>query len=239
MPHAFLLRIAGDSVPVERILLARRELHLQPERRFRLWRLPVGIQDRVPAADNLAGGDLSGRDSGGSDHIGAEDVVVLDVELEVDDGVSQGDVEPLVPVRVLGVLDHARAGDGGLRDVDGDVRVAGDDPRVVVDLPVGAAAFGVAVIAGRGGGEGGILNGAAGGEATAEVVGDDVHVRQAASFDDPEVEVAMEVDQLRLRSVRHGSSEREIRGGYCMNCKFIEPETEKQKELWFVQWLYV
>ncbi|GMN28871.1 hypothetical protein TIFTF001_002205 [Ficus carica] len=197
VPHAFLLRIAGDSVPVERILLARSEVHLQPERRIRLRRFPGGIQDREPAADGLPVSEVCGGDSDGSDQIGAKEVVVLDVKLEVDDGVSQRDVEPLVPVRVLGVLDDSRARHGRLRDGDGDVRVAGDDPGAVVDLPVRAAASAAAVVGvvGIGGGaSSGALDGAADGDAAAEVGGDDVHVRQVTSFDDPEVQVAMEAD---------------------------------------------
>lgn len=199
VPHAFLLRIAGDSVPVEGILLARSEVHLQPERRIRLRLFPVGIPDREPAADGLPGSKVSGGDSDGSDQIGAKEVVVLDVKLEVDDGVSQRDVEPLVPERVLGVLDDSRARHGRLRDHNGDVRVAGDDPGAVVDLPVRAAAssaFATAVgVVGIGGGASSwALDGAADGDTAAEVVGDDVHVRQVTSFHDPEVQVAMEAD---------------------------------------------
>lgn len=199
VPHAFLLRIAGDSMPVERILLARSEVHLQQERRIRLRRFPEGIQDREPAADGLPDSEVCGGDSDDSDQIGAKEVVVLDVELEVDDGVSQRDVEPLIPGRVLGVLDDSRARHGRLRDVDGDVRVAGDDSGVVVDLPVRAAAStaaatAVGVVGIGGGASSGALDGAADGDAAAEVVGDGVHVRQVTSSDDPEVQVAMEAD---------------------------------------------
>lgn len=93
---------------------------------------------------------------------------------------GQGDNEVLVPDRVLGVGDDAGAGDGGAGDGDGDVGVAGDG--VVV-----------AVAGGGGGGGDGAL---AGREAAAEVVGDDVHVGEAASFVDLEVEVAMEEHEV-------------------------------------------
>lgn len=84
------------------------------------------------------------------------------------------------------VLEDARASHGGLRDHNGDVRVAGDDfPAWVVGAVVGSGGFG-------GGAE---FDGVAGGDASAETLGDDVHVGQPACFDDFKVEVAVEVHE--------------------------------------------
>lgn len=125
---------------------------------------------------------------------------------------SQRDVEPLVPARVLRVANHARARHGGLRDRDSDVRVAGDDFSVVA--AGGAAAVGGGCFGGVGGVE---FDGIAGGDAAADALGEDVHVRQASGLDDFEVEVAVEVDvAIAVTGLRHGrrkqSREREREG---------------------------
>lgn len=104
---------------------------------------------------------------------------------------SYGDVEVFFPFGVLGVFEDAGAGESGLRDDDGDVRVAGDDFAVAAgvrrwlwwwwEAVSGSAVFFV--------GCGGV---GAGGEAEAEVVGEGVHVRELPSFDDCEIQVAVE-----------------------------------------------
>lgn len=47
---------------------------------------------------------------------------------------SYGDGEVLVPFGILGVFQDAGSGEGGLRDDDGDVRVAGDDFAVAAGV---------------------------------------------------------------------------------------------------------
>lgn len=105
----------------------------------------------------------------------------------------------LLPLRVLGVLNHTRAGDGGLRDANGDVRVAGDHPAVLVNLGVTAVTMGMGL-----GVAGGTLEGVTGSEATAEALGGEVHVGQPPSFVYDEVEVSMEVNDLLRSGIGHG-----------------------------------
>lgn len=114
----------------------------------------------------LAGGNTKGRNRDGADELGSKGVVVLDLELEVEDGVGHGNVEVLIPLRVLGVRDDTRTRHGGLWDNHSDVRVAGDDSAVVL-LQL--------LISGVGGATGGA--GVAAGEAAAEALRCKVHVR--------------------------------------------------------------
>lgn len=121
--------------------------------------------------------------------------------------VSYGDAEALVPFGVLGVFKDARAGECGLRDDDGDVRVAGDDFPVAAgvcrrwgwwwEAVSGSAVFFV----GRDGA-------GAGGEAEAEVVREGVHVREVPSFHDCQIEVAVEKHDVVVGwFLRHGWEE--------------------------------
>lgn len=73
-----------------------------------------------------------------------------------------------VPVGVLGVGDDASAGDGGLGDDDGDVRVAGDDLGAVAEAAVGGVFVGGREVAGGGFGLVGGGAGVAAGEEEAE-----------------------------------------------------------------------
>lgn len=73
---------------------------------------------------------------------------------------SERDMELLVPFRILGVGDDARARHRGAGEADGDVRVARDDLAVAVLALLGPAAGHVES-----------------GEAAAEALGDHVHVR--------------------------------------------------------------
>lgn len=63
----------------------------------------------------------------GSDDLCAENVIVFDFEVKVMGGVSERDVEMLVPFRVLRVREDTCTGEGCLGDGEGDVRIAGDD----------------------------------------------------------------------------------------------------------------
>lgn len=73
-----------------------------------------GIEDGDPLVVERGGGkEGGGGDGGDADELGAEGVVVLDVEEEVGGGVGEGDGEVLLPLGVLGVGDDAGAGDGG------------------------------------------------------------------------------------------------------------------------------
>lgn len=152
---------AGDASAEVRVFVARSELHLEVEGGVGLGGLAGGANDGEPAGDVLPGGQARCRNGDTADELGSEDVVVLDLELDVDDGVGEGDVEVVVPLRVLGVGDDVGAGDGGLRDDDCDVRVAGDD-AVVVLLDLLVSGGGAASVAGS--------------EAAAETLSSDVHV---------------------------------------------------------------
>lgn len=70
------------------------------------------------------------RDGGDSDQIGAENVVVLHVELHVGDRVGKGDLEVLVPDGALRVGYDACTSHGSSGEADCDVRVAGNDLTV-------------------------------------------------------------------------------------------------------------
>jgi len=166
-PDAAVFGVSGDAPAEVRVSVAGSELHIEVEGGVGLGGLAGGANDGKPARDVLARGHASRRNRDGADELGSECVIVLDLELEVDDGVSQRNVEMVVPPRVLGVGDDMGAGDGGLRDDDGDVRVAGDDAAVVLlDLLV------------SGGMVTGVSGGASvtGGEAAAETLGSEVHV---------------------------------------------------------------
>lgn len=106
---------------------------------------------------------------------------------------SERDEEVLVPLRVLGIGDHAGPGDSGLRDDNGDVRIASDDLAMVLGLPVGFG--GVVFVVGGGGGETTRVR-SAGSEAAAKALGSQVHVGKAASGENGQIEVAVQVDHL-------------------------------------------
>lgn len=186
--HAELLGVASDAMVVDGVTADGLVLEGDEKGGLRLGGLAGGVEDGEPFADELAGGDAGSGNGDGADELGAEDVVVLDVENDEGGAVGEGDLEVLVPLGVLGAGDDAGAGNGGAGEGDGDVGVAGDDLRVLA-LVVGAIGAGA-------GGEGG---GPAGGEAATEVLGEQVHVGEATGLQDPEVEVAMEEDGLRLR----------------------------------------
>lgn len=161
------------------------EVEGEEESGFRSQGFSVGAEDGEPAAVD-GGEEGGGGDGDGADELGAEGVVVLDVEEEVRGGVGEGDEEALVPEGVLRVGDDAGAGDGGAGDRDGHVGVAGDDLRPV------AAGVGVRfvffVVVGLGGGA------AADGAADAQALREEVHVGEVAGLVDLELEVAMEED---------------------------------------------
>lgn len=144
-----MLRIPRYSVRVQRIIHTGNEFQANMKFGAGFRRLTGGGNDGEPAGDEVAGGEPSGRDLDGSDDLGAEEIVVFDVEVEVEGGVGDGDVEVLVPVRVLGVGEDARAGEGGLGDGDGDVRVAGDDFAVVTEFLGGGLGGGAAGFQGQ------------------------------------------------------------------------------------------
>lgn len=104
-----------------------------------------------------------------------------------------------VPLWVLRVLYDTRPGHGGLGDHNGDVGVAGDDLRAaVLGLVFSAVGFGVAGVGGVGD-----CDSVTGGEATAEALGDKVHVGKPPGFDDMEVEVAVQVGHQLQRHFGH------------------------------------
>lgn len=67
MPHSLMLRIAGNAVLVQRVLIAGRERQMDPKSGVGFGRLPGRPDDRYPLGDGLAGGDSFGRDLGGAD----------------------------------------------------------------------------------------------------------------------------------------------------------------------------
>jgi len=107
------------------------------------------------------------------------------------------DVEPLVPHRVRRVLQHARARHGGLRHRNRHIRVARDDPPVVV-LPRPLASTVGRVV-------GVEFDSVAGGYTAAKTLREDVHVRQVTRLDDFQIEVAVKIGNAFVvaGSVRH------------------------------------
>lgn len=147
------------SVPIQRIVLGFCEPHFQFNRGVRFWRLAQRPDYREPIADRFAREDSLRRDGRDADQIRAEHVVVLDVELDLGDGVGERNLEMLIPFRALGVGNHARASDGSSSKADRDVRVAGDD------FPVSLVVFLIRKWL------------AASGEELAETLGEHIHVR--------------------------------------------------------------
>lgn len=88
----------------------------------------------------------------------------------------------LVPDWVLRIGYDPGPSDSGTGEAHNDVRIAGDDPPVVlvvtVTVIIGGARLAADVECG---------------DAAAEALGDQVHVRQASSFDDLQVEISVEV----------------------------------------------
>lgn len=113
----------------------------------------------------------------------------------------QGDMKPFVPFGVLGVGEHARAGKSGLGNRDRDIRVAGNDLPVVVELPLPAAAptATVALLSVVGSGPAGI----AGSETAAQALGDEVHVGKTTRLEDMQLQISMQVHHLLIL---HGSA---------------------------------
>ena len=179
MPHASVFWIRRNAMLVRRIFLERREFHLDPD--FRLMLLK-GADQIERAGDEFAGLDLLSRDFDGADELGAEDIVIFNLEFQVIYRMCQWYIELLVPLRVRGVLNDASACHGGLGDRNGDVWITGDDLAVVVTTSVG---FG-----------GGVtwIDSVTGGEATAEMLRHEVHVRQVYGLDDFQIQVTVEVN---------------------------------------------
>lgn len=164
-----MLRISRDAEAKIGVIIAGNVLDLEVEGGVGLGRLAGGGEDGEPVGDEFTGGDTHGGDGDGADELSAEDVVVFDLEFEVNKGVGNGDLEVLLPLRVLGVGDDAGAGDGGLWDDDGHVRVAGDDAAVMLEIAVTGSGIVGGVLGGGGAG-------VADGEAAAEALGGEVHV---------------------------------------------------------------
>lgn len=90
-------------------------------------RLAIGLEHREDALDHLPVKETLGRDGHGPHELRAEDVAVLDDELDLGRFVGHGHEEVLLPDGVLAVGDDVGAGDGGVGgDLDGDVGVAGE-----------------------------------------------------------------------------------------------------------------
>lgn len=166
-----------------------KELHLQEEGRIGLGLL---AGDGEPALDGVTGDEVGGGDGYGANELGAEKVVVLDVEVDVGGGVGEGDEELLVPLRVLVVGDDDGSGDGGAGEGYGDVGVAGDALLEGGGPVVGFVGFGGGGGPGGGGFVGDGEGEAAGGKAAAEALGEEVQVGEGAGLDDVEVQVAVE-----------------------------------------------
>lgn len=97
----------------------------------------------------------------------------------------QENIKLLVPLGVLRVGEHARAGQSSLGNRHRNVRVAGDNIPVVVNLHLAAAAtprvvaaVSIAVVGAAG---------VAGGETAAEVAGEEIHIGETPRLDDTEV----------------------------------------------------
>ncbi|KAM1766561.1 hypothetical protein ACFX12_044761 [Malus domestica] len=79
------------------------ELQFDPDHRVRFRGLHGRSDNREPPGDGLSSGDFLDWDFGGSDDLGAEDIFIFNLKLEVSHRVSHRDKEVLLPLRVLGV----------------------------------------------------------------------------------------------------------------------------------------
>lgn len=93
-------------------------------------------------------------------------------------GMSQGDLELLLPNRILRIGDDPGPGYDGAAEADGDVGVSGDDLAVVVAVAAAVDGEGFPAVER--------------GEEAAEALRDQIHVGQAPSFHDFQLQVAME-----------------------------------------------
>lgn len=179
----------AGAAPVEGVVVDGPVLDGEAELRRRPHRVAAAVAvDGEPALGGGAGEDPVDGEGGDADELRAEDVVVLDVELEPGDGVGDLDAEALLPPGVLGVGDDPRLRDGGAGEADGDVGVAGDDL-----LGPDADAAPARVVAGAGGAAGAVA-----GEEAAHPLRHDVHVGEALGLGYPDVEVAVQ-EHGRLR----------------------------------------
>lgn len=185
------VRISRDAVLVQRAVLAFGESHFQFDCGVGLRWLPKRADYREPLTDGLAGDDSPSRDRCDPDQVGAEHVVVLDVEVDERDRVRQRDPEMLVPHGVLAVGDDARASHRGPAETDGDVRVAGNDLPVMRTRPLRG-------LWREGGGES-----LEGGEDSAETLRQQIHIRQTPSLYDFQIEVAMKAHHRLGILLRH------------------------------------
>lgn len=178
----------AGAAPVEGVVVDGPVLDGEAELRRRPHRVAAAVAvDGEPALGGGAGEDPVDGEGGDADELRAEDVVVLDVELEPGDGVGDLDAEALLPPGVLGVGDDPRLRDGGAGEADGDVGVAGDD------LLGPDAAAPARVVAGAGGAAGAVA-----GEEAAHPLRHDVHVGEALGLGYPDVKVAVQ-EHGRLR----------------------------------------
>lgn len=179
----------AGAAPVEGVVVDGPVLDGEAELRRRPHGVAAAVAvDGEPALGGGAGEDPVDGEGGDADELRAEDVVVLDVELEPGDGVGDLDAEALLPPGVLGVGDDPRLRDGGAGEADGDVGVAGDDL-----LGPDADAAPARVVAGAGGAAGAVA-----GEEAAHPLRHDVHVGEALGLGYPDVEVAVQ-EHGRLR----------------------------------------
>lgn len=136
VPDPLLLGITGNPAAVYRILIEGYEFHLEEDRGIRLGRLAGGVEKREPTGDELAVNKVLSGELSRADELGAEKVIILNLELELADGMRYWDNEVLVPVRVLGVLNDTRPRESGLWHDDGYVGVAGDDLGMTMTIPL-------------------------------------------------------------------------------------------------------
>lgn len=211
IPDAEIIRISANADLIQSIFVARSEFNLDSKSAIGFRLFTVTADYREPILNGLTGNERPSGDPGDPDYVRAEDVVVLDVEVDAGHRMRDRHPEPLLPGRILGVGDDVRAGHGGAGEADGDVRVAGDDlPAVVVAaLAVAAAGEGLA----------------AGGEDAAEALRDHVHVGQAPSLQNLELEVAVEEeDGAGFLVFRH----RKTRGGRESSRGRADPVEERE-----------
>lgn len=166
-----------------------RELQRKFKRRLRPGQLAGGVKQGEPVLDELPRSDPARRNADSADSLGAEEVVILHCKLDGGGAVGQGDDEVLLPDGELGVGYDAGASHGGAGDHDGDVGVAGDDPMMGVSPIVGGGLVFLLRAAP-------LERSPAGGEAPPQVLGEGVHVGQSAGLAYPQLEVAMEHDDL-------------------------------------------
>lgn len=170
-------------------LFAGDEFHPKVNRATNFRLFSISPNDREPIINHLPCRDPLSRNRSRSDPIGTEDVIILDKKIDIGNRMREWDIKVLIPDRPDRIRDHARTRHGGPREADGDVRIAGDDVLVVavaaIEVVLHVLLEARALLRERRGA-------AEDGGDSPESLREEVHVREVASLDNLDVEVAVE-----------------------------------------------